>query len=321
LRVHPGAWLDPIHPDERGGVRRRAELWTKEGELDETFRIVLPDGSIRWIRDRAFPVRDAQGNLIRIAGIAEDITERKHAGQQVENFAEMLKILTNRLFEMQEEERHHLARELHDEIGQSLTAAKMEIEAAKREEDPGARALRLDDSLAVMQHLLQAVRDLSLGLRPALLDEVGLAAALRAHAQAQAARGGLAARLDVDLTLPRCDPAVEIACFRVAQEALTNVLRHACAKSVEVALRRCGDELRLRVRDDGAGFDVASASARAAAGASFGLVSMRERINLAGGTFVCKSAPGQGAEIEAHFLLAVTRTDYGYEKAARNSGG
>ena len=197
----------------------------------------------------------------------------------------------------------------------------MEIEAAKREEDPGARALRLDDSLAVMQHLLQSVRDLSLGLRPALLDEVGLAAALRAHAQAQAARGGLAARLDVDLTLPRCDPAVEIACFRVAQEALTNVLRHAGAKSVEVALGRCGDELRLRVRDDGAGFDVASASARAAAGASFGLVSMRERINLAGGTFLCKSAPGQGAEIEAHFLLAVTRTDYGYEKAARNSGG
>jgi len=223
-----------------------------------------------------------QGNLIRIAGIAEDVTDRKHSEQQVENFADMLKILTNRLFEMQEEERHHLARELHDEIGQSLTAAKMEIEAAKREDDPAAKALKLDDGLAAMEHLLQSVRELSLGLRPALLDEVGLAAALRAHARTQATRGGLAAHLDVDSTLPRCDPSVEIACFRVAQEALTNVLRHAGAKSVEVALRRRGDELQLRVRDDGAGFDVASASARAVAGASFGLLSMRERINLAG---------------------------------------
>jgi PAS domain S-box-containing protein len=321
LHRQPDSWIDAIHSDDRERLARVAEQLPTTGEYDLTYRVVWPDGSIRWIRDRAFPVRNGQGSLVRIAGIAEDITERKRAEQQVENFAEMLKILTNRLFEAQEEERHHLARELHDEIGQSLTAAKLDIEAAKQLDDPAARALRLDDGLAVIEHLLQSVRALSLGLRPALLDEVGLAAALLAHAQSQAARGGLAVRLAVDKSLPRCEPALEIACFRVAQEALTNVLRHARAKTVEIALRRCGDELQLRVRDDGVGFDVALANARAASGASFGLLSMRERVNLAGGTFVCKSAAGQGTEVEACFLLTTTRTENRDEKAAPRSGG
>jgi signal transduction histidine kinase len=173
----------------------------------------------------------------------------------------------------------------------------------------------------VIEHLLRSVRALSLDLRPALLDELGLAVALRGHAQSQAARGGLAVRLAFDEPLPRCDPAIEIACFRVAQEALTNILRHARANAVVIELHRSGDELLLRVRDDGVGFDLASANARAASGGSFGLLSMRERVNLAGGTFVCKSTAGQGTEIEAHFLLTMNRPESRYEKASSNSGG
>jgi PAS domain S-box-containing protein len=304
LLRNPESWMDAIHPGDRERVAAIVGQVGTKGEFDQIYRIVWPDGSTRWIRDRAFPVRDAQGALIRIAGIAEDITERKRAEQQVENFGEMLKILTNRLFEMQEEERRHIARELHDEIGQSLTAAKLEIELARQLDDPASRTQRLDGSLAVIEHLLQSVRALSLDLRPPLLDEIGLAAALTAHAQTQAARGGLALRLVVDKSLPRCDPAVEIACFRVAQEALTNVLRHACATKVEIELRRCGDELQLQVRDNGTGFDVDATNTRAAGGASFGMLSMRERVHLTGGRFVCKSASGQGTEIEASLRIS-----------------
>ncbi len=219
--------MDAIHSDDRERVREIAAQLPTKGEYDLTYRIVWPDGSIRWIRDRAFPVRDGHGKLVRIAGLAEDITEPKRTEQQLENFADMLEILSNRLFEVQEEERRHLARELHYEIRQSLTAAKLEIEAAKQLYDPAAMALRLDDGLALIDQLLQSVRALSLDLRPALFDEVGLAAALRAHVQSHAERGGLAVRLAVDESLPRCDAAIEIACFSVAQEVLTNVLRHA----------------------------------------------------------------------------------------------
>jgi PAS domain S-box-containing protein len=309
----PDQWKEAIHPEDRDHVARCAEQLPTTGEYDMTYRVIWPDGSIRWIHDRAIPVRDPQGRLIRVAGIAEDITERKRAEQQVENFAEMLKILTNRLFEVQEDERRHLARELHDEIGQSLTAAKMGIELARQLGDPVARTLRLDDSLAVIDHLLQSVRALSIDLRPALLDEVGLAAALRAHSESQAARGGFALRLVVEETMPRCHSAIEIACFRVAQEALTNILRHARARNVKIELRRGAEELVLRVRDDGVGFDVAAANARVASGGSFGLLSMRERVNLAGGNFVCKSSAGHGAEIQATFRLTASRTEIRHE--------
>ena len=188
-------------------------------------------------------------------------------------------------------------------------------------DEPAERALRLGDAFAVIEHLIQSVRALSLDLRPASIDELGLATALRVHAQSHAARGGLAVRLAFDEPLPRCDAAIEIACFRVAQEALTNVLRHANAKEVVIELRHRGDALQLRVQDDGVGFDVASAEARVASGASFGLLSMRERVNLAGGTFVCKSAAGLGTTIKVHFLLPMKRTEIRDEEAARNSGG
>jgi PAS domain S-box-containing protein len=321
LRHEFNSWIDAIHPEDREQATHEVERMRTTGENDFTYRILWPDGAIRWIRTRAFPIRDAQGDLIRIAGFCEDITEWKVAKQKSEKLAEMLHVLTNWLFDFQEEERRQIARELHDEIGQSLTAAKLEIEAAKKMTDPEARALRLDDGLAVIEQLLQSVRTLSLDLRPALLDEVGLAAALCAHVQSQAARGGLALRLAVDESLPRCEPAIEIACFRVAQEALTNVLRHARAKSVEVELRRRGDELHLLVRDDGAGFDAAEADARATRGATLGLLSMRERANLAGGRFVCKSNAGQGTEIDVHLPFRVVRVEDRHEKSARYFGG
>ena len=306
LSRRPEDWQDAIHPDDRARISEEAELALAGGEFDQSYRIVWPNGSIRWIRARTFPIRDGQGTLVRIAGIAEDITERKLSEQKQENFKGALQTLTNRLFEVQEEERRHLARELHDEIGQSLTAAKLEIEAAKRLKELASVTLRLDDSLAVIERLLGSVRAMSFDLRPALLDEVGLAAAVRGHARSQAERGGLIVQIAVSDSLPRADPSVEIACFRVMQEALTNVLRHARARAVEIRLDCVGGALCLSVRDDGIGFDVAAAEARAASGQTFGLLSMRERVSLAGGSFGCVSTAAQGTRIEVALPINVT---------------
>ncbi|GEM_PF-929392 len=297
-------FFSKLHPDDREWVKRAIDdALAGRRPYNHELRIVRPDGSVRTLHARGRVAHDAGGRPVRMSGMAQDITERKLVEAELESAKARLEALSRRLLETSESELRRIARELHDEIGQTLTAAKLEIQAARRTTDPGALALRLDDSLALIEHLLKSVRELSLNLRPASLDALGLAGALRAHVTAQTARAELDLRFHADDGLERFDAGREIACFRVAQEALTNVIRHARASVVEIDLRRREDGLHLRVRDDGAGFDCAGALARAEAGATFGLVGMRERVELTGGRFSCSSAPGAGAEVRAFFRI------------------
>jgi PAS domain S-box-containing protein len=295
----PQSWMEAIHSDDKEQViatlRHRGS-----GPLDLTYRIVRPDGSIRWIRDRRFPVRNDHGAVVRFAGIAEDITETKQTEKQFEYFAELLQGLSHRLFEIQEEERRHLARELHDEIGQQLTAAKLNLKLIASEVPP-ANADRLEDSIRILDHLLQQVRQLSLDLRPPLLDELGLVPALRWLADQQGQRSGLRITFSANVEQLDIDVAIRIACFRVAQEAITNAIRHANARVINLELRHEAERIWLSVRDDGVGFDPAAIQQQAARGASFGLVSMKERVLLAGGEFAVESSSGGGTEIRAWF--------------------
>ena len=137
----------------------------------------------------------------------------------------------------------------------------------------------LSETVASVEHALEQVRNLSLDLRPSLLDDLGLVAALRWYVARQTRLAGFVLHFSADDLGGRLTPALETACFRVAQEALTNVVRHAQAHEVWVALH-CQDELCLTIRDDGVGFNVAAAQARAAHGGSFGLLGMRERVAL-----------------------------------------
>jgi len=244
------------------------------------------------------PLHDQQGALSGWMAVFADITERKLAEAAVEKAKGRMEILSRQLLATSEAELRRIARELHDEIGQGLTAAKLAIESAKIAGDPEALALRLDDSSAMIDQLLHSVRTLSLDLRPASLDDLGLVAALRAHLHAQAARAGLGMRFEADDLPPSRGSEGEIVCFRVAQEAMTNVIRHANATAVDVELRIHGDQVRLMVQDNGIGFDTALAHAGTETGMSFGLLSMRERTELAGGTFLCVSKAGRGTRIE-----------------------
>jgi signal transduction histidine kinase len=149
------------------------------------------------------------------------------------------------------------------------------------------------------------VRDLSLNLRPSMLDDLGLEPALRWYTERQAALAGLRFEVRVDPLERRLDPGLETECFRVAQQALTNVVKHAKARAVTVELSKNTEEqqLHLSVRDDGIGFEVAPVRARAVRGASLGLLSMEERARLAGGGLDCHSTPGHGTEVHAWFPL------------------
>ncbi|HVF10000.1 MAG TPA: PAS domain S-box protein [Abditibacteriaceae bacterium] len=237
--------------------------------------------------------------------------------EQVRAAHEQLQILSRRLLEAQEMERRHIAHELHDEIGQALTAVKLNLQMLQRAADgtgeaaaPGVAARgessSLGESIATVDVALQQVRDLSLDLRPSLLDDLGLVAALRWYVDRHARRTGLKAEFVANPLDERPPQTIETACFRVAQEALTNVARHAGAQRIRVEIGREDGVLHLRIQDDGNGFDARAARERAARGESLGLPGMEERARLAGGAVAIASTPGQGTAITATFPVAVS---------------
>ncbi len=232
-----------------------------------------------------------------------DIAKRKAAEKVRNEFGRRLQVLSRRLVQAQESERRHLALELHDEIGQALTVAELNLQ--RMLQLPSAKPLvpQLTESLGAVERVLEQVRDIALNLRPSMLDDLGLGAALQWFAKRQAASAGLKCELKLESFDRRLDPLIETECFRIAQEALTNIGRHAKARHVTIELQKDDSQIHLCVRDDGAGFDVASIREKATLGASLGLLSMEERASLVGGKLDIKSVPGHGTEVHAWFPL------------------
>ena len=214
-----------------------------------------------------------------------------------------LQILSRRLIDAQEVERKRLSRELHDQIGQALTAVQISLQALQSSCD-APYAGPLTDCLTIIDDALRQVHDLSLDLRPSLLDDLGLIAALRWYVDRVASRAGLVTHFNADVIGGRLPPQVETACFRIAQEALTNVLRHAQAATVWVQVTQQDSGLQLVVRDNGAGFDVLAAMNRTGVDASLGLQGMQERAAALDGNVEIKSHAGNGVEVLVRFPLA-----------------
>ena len=195
---------------------------------------------------------------------------------------ERLATLSKRILDVQELERRELAGELHDEIGQSLTALKLMLKGMRTDGAQGQRE-KVSEVIQIIE------RSLSLDLRPPMLDHLGLPATLRWYVEREAERTGFSATCRVHPPELRLDTRLETTLFRIAQEALTNVTRHAAATTVMVSLTAAGDTVELTIQDDGGGFDVNLARARALAGASFGICGMEERATFAGGHLTIRS--------------------------------
>jgi signal transduction histidine kinase len=207
--------------------------------------------------------------------------------------------LHGRLEDAKEEERRVIAHELHDELGQVLTALKLRLQL-----DPGARP-GAPDPLRLIDQVIARVRTVSGALRPPLLDEVGLVPALRAYLVSQEAVSGVVMYFDTDepsVGATERQPEFEIACFRVVQESVTNALRHASALGVRVRMVREGHRMALSIQDDGRGFNTATLDQAAAAG-RLGVVGMRERVRARGGFFRLTSRPGAGTTVEIEIPL------------------
>lgn len=227
-----------------------------------------------------------------------DISAQREAQAALAESSQRLQSLSQRLLETQEVERRHIARALHDEIGQALTAIGIDLRGALAAVPAEARA-PLQEGVELVDRTIQQVRDLSLDLRPSLLDDLGLEAALRWYCDRGARRAGITLEFNSGIGGERLAPAVETACFRIVQEAFTNVLRHAHARRVAVTVARMPVHIELTVADDGAGVDVAAARG----GTSFGLTGMEERARLLGGN-IAIAASASGTEVRAAIPLS-----------------
>jgi PAS domain S-box-containing protein len=466
----PKSWLEAVHPADRQRVVEGRALAHAAETDDVTYRVVQSDGTIRWIRDRVFPICDASGEIIRVAAVSEDITDLRQAEEELRNYSQRLKAMSEidcailmaqasqelaaallsrigllipltraclltfdldagqmtvlsavdselmpgstrpidelgdmhdlhngqphaiddllarphrvplagmfmaegvrsylalaiksrgeligvlilgahktgvftpehvemagevttrfaialqqvrlyeevragqndlkrlslQLLQAHEDERRHISRELHDEIGQGLTAAKVNLQSLEHLAADSAPLLPVRDTIAILEHTLRQVHDLSLNLRPSMLDDLGLAPAVRGYLDRQSQRAGFTADFLPDATaaVGRAAPEIETACFRVVQEAVTNIVRHSSARHVCVELRQGETNLEVSIEDDGIGFDVAAARQRGLRGESLGLMGLQERVALVGGRIDIKSTPNEGTRIQAVF--------------------
>ena len=282
----------------------RLRNWLRMGTTSSLLSVLLMaviDFVIRHVEANGRAVTDA---LIRLQVAA---TERANQEQDLRVAYDRLGQLHQKLEATKEEERRFLSRELHDELGQTLTALKLRLQIAARAPAPEREiANPSTEPIALVDDLISRVRKISVDLRPPLLDEVGLVSALRVYLESQAEVSGLAIELEADergpATSARLPADFEIACFRVVQESITNALRHAAARSIKVRLARSTTRISLSVEDDGRGFDLGTLDEAVATG-HLGVLGMRERIRARGGRFKLTSAPGAGTVVEVQLDL------------------
>ena len=295
------SFVTAIHPDDQVQVMASFAEQRAGRPIDLMYRVIRPDKTVRWVRSRSFPVWGEEGTLVRTAGVAEDITELKMQ-------EDALRRLTQQLVTMQEAERREIARELHDEIGQTLTSLSLSLEMIGRNTAVSEQPLLLAEMTAlqeIVQALMKRVRQISLDLRPAMLDDLGLLPALRWLFKQYTERTGIEVKfqqngLDKNHGGAPRNHDLDTAVYRIVQESLTNIGRHAQVSEAQVNLWVNHEKIIVQVSDEGQGFDVDQTSETSL---TAGLIGMRERVRNLGGHFLIESGHGRGTQIIAEIPL------------------
>ena len=299
LRLREVGLRSLVHPDDRADYHRVQDLaldsdsdWSWQG------RILTRQGQQRWAEIKAITRRLDDGTVVW-DGIVWDISESKRIELELDSSRGQLRELSAHLESVREEEKARIAREVHDELGQILTVLKLETsmcELAYAQLDPGLHE-RLNSMKKLIAQLFQLVRDVATSLRPPILD-AGISSAIEWQARRFEARTNIPCLVQVPELLPPLGATKEVGLFRILQEALTNVMRHAHAHTVELTLSVEGKALCLSISDDGQGFVPGTCRP-----ASFGLVGMRERVLMLGGTLALHSVPGEGTTLTVRVPL------------------
>ena len=295
------ALMDDV--SREGGIRD-VELFVRHGICTIINATLMREGELLGVLAvYSFnqPRKFTQNEMDLLQGLANEAAlaiSNARLYEEVNTRREELRLLSQRLVEVQEAERRYLARELHDEIGQLLTGLTLQLQMATR--DPAAvNTASIEEAKTALGNLTNRVRELSLDLRPAVLDDLGLLPALEQYFRRYTARTGVRVAFEHTGLKGRFRPEVETAAYRLVQETLTNVARHAAAQEALVRVQSTGDLLRVQVSDGGRGFDPEAVRR----GETTGLSGMRERALLLGGQFTVEARPGEGSRILAELPL------------------
>ncbi len=290
------AWTAAIHPDDAERARTTFhDHMSKQTGYTQEYRMRRYDGEYRWVVSKGEPRFSADGVFLGFAGSMLDVTGRRLAEQRLREANERLQVLSARLIGAQEEERKRLARELHDDLSQQIAALSLATGNLKRQ-IPAERAEARTQADAIHGKLVQlaeGVRRMSHELHPAVLQYSGLAPALRSYCEEFGALSGLEIAVDIEGSFEGVAPDAALCLFRVAQEALRNVAKHAKTSKASVELRRVDGVLKLRVADGGVGMEANNAGSKA----GLGLLNIEERARLVGGKVEIASGPGEGTSI------------------------
>ena len=296
---------DVLAPESLADTHEQIRISYETGHHVYENKHIRKDGSIflAWV-DTSI-VKDSDNNVLYRAISLQDITERKRAEEALEQNRQYLKVLSRRLVEVQDEERRAIARELHDRVGQNLSALKINLtmmENLSLQDRMQQNGTRIQDSLKILEETIKLVRGLLIELRPAELDAYGLKAALESYIDEFTPRYGINIVLNIENeSFPRLNPSLEITVLRIAQEALTNVARYAQADQAMLSLRLENNTIYLTVLDNGIGIE---ASRGQTPHIGHGLKIMRERAEAFGGTVTVGMAEGKGTKVEASIPLA-----------------
>jgi len=305
--VHPGveSWYSCLHPEEKERViaTRYAAINGAGETWSDQYRFCRADGAYAHVLDRGYVMRNEAGRAVRAIGALIDLTEQKRAEVEIAAAYERLRDLTLRLEHTKEEERKRIARELHDEFGQLLTGLKLDLAVLGKQLAKGVATSqpelieKLHSMAALVDDSIQLVRKVASSLRPSILDDLGLVPALQWQAREFEARAGIPCEtaLSPNLSQRGLDPDRSTALFRIAQELLTNVMRHAHASRVRLALREESEGLLLEVSDNGRGI----AEREYVNPTTLGLRGLQERVALFGGTLHIDGDPEKGTTVRA----------------------
>jgi PAS domain S-box-containing protein len=298
---------DRIHPDDREGLAQvLSSALEKQGYFAREYRVVWPDQSVHWVSGHGQFAFDALGKPIHMRGVVVGIADRKKAEEELQKSLAQLRALTGHIQSVREEERTRIAREIHDELGQALTGMKMDVSwiksgLARPEGGLAAEALqaKLDAISTLIDTTIRTVRRIATELRPGVLDDLGLVAAIEWQAQDFQKRTGIRCRMNTELETVEVGAECSTALFRITQETLTNIARHAGASEVKIGLKKDQGQLILEVEDNGKGVT----EKELARTQSLGVLGMRERAGLVGGRLEVVGIPTGGTRVTAWIPL------------------
>jgi PAS domain S-box-containing protein len=265
----------------------------KSGSLE--FEITGLKGTSRWLSTNAVPMKDAEGNIMSLLGVTRDVTDRKKAEEEIKKTTEELRRLTAHLQKIREEERKRIGREIHDELGQQLTAIKMDVAWIDKKTPPETTVLKgkLKNIITLLDGSNKSIKRILSELRPGILDDYGLLEAIEWINKQFTSNTGIPVEFNTAETDIKLPDDFSTCIFRIYQEAFTNITRYARAKKVVTSLHIHDNKIEVRIKDDGIGFDPSLIQHRK----SFGILGMKERILSLEGNFELESSPGTGTKI------------------------